>query len=598
MRTLKQLAVFVIILNITITAMPFLDRSAARAGGLDYPQIIKNPFLKMPDRNLLATAAEYALPASGEIYILVVPVFFSDYNFITTNTNTLTNFLNEIFFSNYFGTVTHYYNANSFGLLNIKGIVLPPLKLPEIRSYYGDQSRYTTFAIASANLAAAAVSTGILSKYDANQDNYIDITVFIHAGQGAETSASSLDIHSHTSTLSPVTNIIAGASVYKFGKYIIVPEVMNINAHDITNLITIGTFTHELGHCFGLPDLYNTSSLNADIDNSVGSAALMDTGAYNFIRYHTNTNTIFPTYGSCPAPVIGLHKKFLGWLKFTEAPSGLNKVTDISSGTSSEPLVCIIKGAKDKEYWLIENRQGSSYDIGLMSYPYYILSSEARENQIRAQGLLIWHIDESVYEIYYNSTYGFNSVNNDYLHRAVDIEEATTNQSLDTAGYLTEKSFWASNHLDGFSDNSRPNARYYDSSPSGIRISGISAPGREMKFTATVIDYAGFSARAFPDPFFPDQNRVTIAVTLEGAADKNPGNEYKYYITSLSGRIVKTIDTEQINTIKSGEKLVFITQWDGRDNSGRICNAGTYRYYLETEISKGLAGTVSIKRWQ
>ena len=110
----------------------------------------------------------------------------------------------------------------------------------------------------------------------------------------------------------------------------------------------IATICHEYSHCFGLPDIYPTSS-------SVGEPSIVD--EWDLMDGGTNTN-----YGWCPPNYSPLEKMIMGWLKPVE-------LTGDTAVTGMKPLseggeVYLIHYSR-KVFYLLENRQWYGWDYGL-----------------------------------------------------------------------------------------------------------------------------------------------------------------------------------------------------------------------------------------
>ena len=138
---------------------------------------------------------------------------------------------------------------------------------------------------------------------------------------------------------------------------------------------TMGVIAHEFGHDLKWPDLY-------DIDGSsygVGDWALMGTGYWNGLG----------VAGDSPALPDVWSKWYQGWLTPTTI-SGYSYGQPIPQ-IETNPTAFLLRPNPDAvdwlygansgqgEYFLVENRQQTSYDLALPG-----------------EGLLIWHIDETL----------------------------------------------------------------------------------------------------------------------------------------------------------------------------------------------------------
>jgi M6 family metalloprotease-like protein len=225
--------------------------------------------------------------------------------------------------------------------------------------------------------AANAANNGgfNFAPYDQDGDCLVDNLVVVHQGTGEEAGGPSTDIWSHswdlysanyyvyshygplttssTCTANPAQKVVVN-------KYTIQPEILSG-----TTQITIGVFAHEFGHALGLPDLYDTDGSS----QGVGNWSLMASGSWN--RQTTS--------GDRPSHVDPWGKWKLGWI----SPTAVTCATSVSLPaveSSSAGFYRLLSGSAPSatgEYFLLENRQRTNFDVGLP-----------------AAGLLIWHVDE------------------------------------------------------------------------------------------------------------------------------------------------------------------------------------------------------------
>ncbi|MDR0221528.1 MAG: M6 family metalloprotease domain-containing protein, partial [Lachnospiraceae bacterium] len=170
----------------------------------------------------------------------------------------------------------------------------------------------------------------------------------------------------------------------------------------------IGVTAHELGHTFGLPDLYDTSS-NSE---GVGPYSVMASGSWTAAEGETP--------GYTPTHFDAWSKVFLGFVEPAVIASGDYRrvnVNSIGASPADYNVVKVTDPVNESQYFLIENRGLTGYDSGL--YRYYI--GPAYNNN---GGIMIWHVDESV-----TAANGQLS-NANRQRRAVDVEAADGNTLL------------------------------------------------------------------------------------------------------------------------------------------------------------------------
>ncbi|MFQ5608077.1 MAG: M6 family metalloprotease domain-containing protein, partial [Candidatus Zixiibacteriota bacterium] len=202
---------------------------------------------------------------------LAVLVDFSD-NVKSVNAQ----FFDTLLFTAQSGTVRDYYSEISYGQLDMVSVNLPSSlgwqRAPQTYAYYvNGQNGTGAYPNNSQKLTEDVVDLidplVDFSQYDNDGNGTVDVLVIVHSGSGAEFTGSANDIWSHKWAISP--RLKDGVTI---SDYTVQPEFW-INPGDMT----IGVYAHELGHGFGLPDLYDT-------DNSswgLGRWSLMASGSWN-----------------------------------------------------------------------------------------------------------------------------------------------------------------------------------------------------------------------------------------------------------------------------------------------------------------------------
>ncbi len=223
---------------------------------------------------------------------------------------------------------------------------------------------------------------------------------------------------------------------------------------------TIGIIAHELGHDLTWPDLYDTDYSS----EGVGDWSIMGGGSWN--------KTLGGYAGNSPAFPDAFLKWYQGWITPT-AISGIQPGTVINQAETN-PQAYILGtnpggvnwnfgvASGVGEYFLVENRQLTGYDVGLPGC-----------------GLIITHIDELV-------TSG-NGTNDNEFHPLVKIIEAdglNELQSGDDRGDSGDP-FPGSTNNQSFNFNSTPSSRLYNNSDSLAAVSTISPCNSAMTATLT-----------------------------------------------------------------------------------------------------------------
>ncbi|HEU5161322.1 MAG TPA: M6 family metalloprotease domain-containing protein [Streptosporangiaceae bacterium] len=205
--------------------------------------------------------------------------------------------------------------------------------------------------------------------------------------------------------------------------------------YQITNIggaLTLGTFCHENGHMVcGLPDLYDYGYES----NGAGGYCLMAFGG-------GGTNPVHPC---------AFLKNMAGW---TDRLTELNADTTYSVDAGRNDF--LLYRRNDQEYFILENRTQTGRDANLPD-----------------AGLFIWHVDE------------WGSNDNEQmtptLHYKCSLEQADGAFHLEhRVNYGDDGDVFGAPSETSFSDYTTPDSRWWDTSPSGLRIEEISAPASTM----------------------------------------------------------------------------------------------------------------------
>ena len=365
-------------------------------------------------------------------------------------------FFDTLMFGTGPATVRGYYREVSYGLLDIITLNLPSAigwrTAPQTYSYYvNGQSCLGSYPRNCQRLTEDVVAlvdpVVDFSRYDNNGDGYVDTVFIIHSGTGAEASGGSGNIiwsHSWWTYNEPYVD---GVWV---GSYTTEPEFW-YSPGDMTH----GVYVHELGHAFGLPDLYDTDYSS----EGVGDWSLMSGGSWNGYL------------GNSPAHPDAWSRVYLDFNPVTSLTgfSGTINVPNVEQNRNN--AIYRLNSGKPNEYWLLENRQKIGSDAALPG-----------------NGLLIWHIDDNLVG---SNKYECRQVNN-YLctsnHFRVALEQADGALHLEynvNQGDAGDP-FPGSANKTAFNFTTNPNSTsYYSSTDWGVQLSNISVS------SGTITAYAG-----------------------------------------------------------------------------------------------------------
>jgi immune inhibitor A len=387
----------------------------------------------------LGTAPELVRSAAarrrlrGIVRVIVVLVDFSDRQFAAAHNQ---QHFRDLFFSTGViptGSVHEYYEEVTHGLIDIRGEVVGPFRMPHPISFYangesggGDnEPNSRTLARAAAIAADPTVDFG---PYDNDGNGYVDAFIVVHAGRGAEETLKKSDLWS-------LKWVLAGgeyrADSTKIFGFLTVPEDAKT-----------GVCCHELGHLlFGFPDLYDTD----ESSEGIGNWCLMAAGSWG-------------GGGNRPVHPSAWCKAGQGWVSVSNRRANTTvTVKDVKD--SHKVLRLWHNGAASKEYFLVENRQRTSFD-----------------GELPGEGLLIWHIDENAAD------------NDDENHYKVALVQADNRRDLETAANRGDRadSYPGTSNNTTFDANSAPNSNSYAGVATSVAVTKIPASSAAMAITIRV----------------------------------------------------------------------------------------------------------------
>ena len=320
---------------------------------------------------LQAAGAPNAVAPLGAIKNLVVMVRFSDHVGrtlpSTADIGVLFNAVGGDPVLAPTGSVKDVYFENSYGQMTLNSDINPGMNgwitVSNTEAYYANGNSGDS-TLWQALKEALDVLDGVVdfNDYDSDNDGRIDSIAFIHSGYGAEWggtdafgATSANRIWSHRWAIQPQWNSNDGVSVYD---YHISPGVWGTSGSAIGR---IGVISHETGHFFGLPDLYDTDGGDGD---GIGSWGMM-ANSWGF-----DGSQLHPPHFS-PWSKINL-----GWY----APTTISAPGEysINQTETNAEVFRIDAGFPSGEYLLVENRQSAGI-----------------ETVIPQGGLAVWHIDDN-----------------------------------------------------------------------------------------------------------------------------------------------------------------------------------------------------------
>jgi len=404
-----------------------------------------------------------------------------------------------------------------------------------------------------------------------DDDGYVDALAVIHPTAGAECSGDWPNrIWSHKWTLQDASS---SRTYYSTTTASNAPGVPTIRVDDYfvqgavgcsgSSLNEIGVMTHELGHAFGLPDLYDTRSFGAH--DGAGVWDLMASGTWGCAG----------TTPYSPCHMGAWSKAMLGWVSVDTLPP------DTDLGTLTLPPVettgvvyRVDAGDGSDEYFLLENRQR-----GLTTY----------DQQLPAEGLLIWQIDAGVVD----ARWPANTVNSSN-HMGVWLRQADGLDELGVPGGDRGDAgdVFPTAANDVFHAASNPSATAFEGTATGLTVIDISRVGDDVdlrvltRFTRMTLTSSGTSPGA------------SGLFTVDGATV--PDAPSNFVVTAPF--VPRAVEAAGGEILSAGVRTAFL-QWDDAPAEARsrvvvtpladvTLNAGYSgtQYELRVDMTGGVGG--------
>ncbi len=493
---------------------------------------------------------------TGPFNILAILVSFTDE---VAGTNAA--YFDNLMFSTTSVSVRHYYREASYSQLDIVTVNLPSsmgwMMAPQTYSYYVNGENgvnpdsYPNNAQKLVEDLVALVDGSVdFSRYDNDDNGFVDVLMVIHAGPGAEFTGSNDDMWSHQWQVYPrLTN----DGVY-VSNYTMQPEYL-LSPGDMT----IGVFAHELGHGFGLPDLYDTDYSS----NGIGSWGIMSFGSW------LGPNDL----GGLPAAPCAWSRLQMGFNLATNVTSNVTSQTIGDVKDTRDVFRLWSGGAIEDEYFLVENRQRTGYDT-------YLPSS----------GLLIWHIDDACTS---NDNEWYPDLNPS-SHYLVALEQADglfeLEKSID-AGDGNDP-FPMAGMASSFNALSNVTSSSYTDGNSYVSVENISPSSASMSADFYVAFSGGYDSDTEDenDPQDEDILPASLRLSQNYPNPFNPTTTISFYSPEPGQASIEIYDIlgRQVRQVLSGNVASGYTDvvWDGTDKYGSSVASGIYLCKLEMNDQK------------
>jgi M6 family metalloprotease-like protein len=406
-----------------------------------------------------------------------------------------------------------------------------------------------------------------------DDDGFVDILIVLHPTRGAECDniRNSERVWSHRWTLE--ARMGQGQS-FVTSTPSLAPGMTRIRVNDYTiqgllscssntpgapgdRINEIGVMAHELGHGFGLPDLYNTAAGN--LTGGVGNWDLMATGAWGCTGGGA----------SRPCHMGAWSKAVLGWADVqTLAPDTDHGVLSLPPVNTGGPILQVPAGDGSGEFFLLENRQRIGFDEGLI-----------------APGLLVWQVDPSIVgdRLTPGSAWARNSVNTNRNRPGVWLRQADGRDDLAQSASRGDVGdpFPGATGNRSFHAGSNPASRSHRGTATGLTLLDLvqlgDGAGRSLEFRL-LTRFQSISLEvdggAPGTSFIVDGQTVTAPLTLRSApfqqrtvealagAPIAPGVRAGFEAWSDGGERVRTLSaalTDTVFTARFGRREVQVS---------------------------------------
>ena len=283
-------------------------------------------------------------PTTGTVRGLIVLAEFQDVKF--QEGSTAEYFDRKVNSPDYsapetYGSVNDFFKAQSKGVFTPEFDIVGPITLPRNCADYG---LYEDLDALFRDSAKAAQEAGTdFSRYDVNEDYFVDFLFVIYAGHGEAQGGPA-------ETIWPAKKDISDFVFDSFdGMYLGNAACScELKGGSGTEMDGVATICHEFSHILGLPDIYDPQG----------------TGGYGMGHYDMMCYGPYNDDGRTPCNYTAMEKFTLGWIEPTVLESETKDFTLHNFGDTDE-CVFIVNPENPNEYFTLENRQQVGFDSGL-----------------------------------------------------------------------------------------------------------------------------------------------------------------------------------------------------------------------------------------
>ena len=540
---------------------------------------------------------------TGNVSVLVVAAEFPDIPY-NVSIATLQSEWNQ---------VAKYYQEVSYGKLALTFSLLGWVKLPYNEAHYGaDCPGEPGGGIDDAGCSGQdeswniAQDAAVLVRSNVTFANY-DYYVFLHSGNGQESSGVSNDVWSVTYIggvpISPCLNVQENCNQLTITRFSIVPEL------EAGGAVPFGVYCHEFGHLLGLPDLYNTNTGKS----RNGPWELMDAGTWNG-----------HPFGSMPAELSAWSRMKLEWLP-TSSIEVLNPdlnehvlVNPLESSNLNGYRAAIVEASNAQSYFL-EVREPIGFDVGLPDWGVVAYSIQDGGGSIdmftlpRVDNTQAFHVGSSFATAEPKEGLAFKVVAGPYRNGSYLVSFGPEGYLDPTQGSVLTITVSPTFNMSLTADNQTyitdQNGDVTISNPDNSAIT-VTVPYSIQTAQGTREKFSGWSNGA---------NSTTLTLTITSNSTLTVYYKLQYYVTITTlygtptgsgwqdaGSVVKIFMPSPVNSTEEGVRYVF-NDWNG-DFSGttnpatviaarplNITVSWTTQFYVDLDV--GSHATVTGAGW-
>lgn len=539
---------------------------------------IKSLSQKRFQRDYLNKAIPLKKFTTNKPKLMVVLVNYAD---IAISDENAERFKHQIQDSNYTeygytGSVRDYFADQSFGTIDPQFEVFGPITLPHNRVYYAGNNNDKAWEMARDAVKIIDTMYNVnFAEYDNNSDGTVDLVHIIYAGIGSNsTNQKNSQVWPHMFYFRDQTTL-DGRKFYRYACSSELTLRQNGWSYD-EEIDGIGAVCHEMGHAFGLPDMYAT-----DYSKVVtpGSWDVMDVGSYN------NESKTPPFYSM-------IERDMIGWGNLVDLTEGEHRIHPISTNDTAYKI-----HLNKDEYLVFEYRDHDKWDAFT-----------------KGVGMLVWHADTSKFVNWEMH----NAVNNDaddrgcYIVCAGDESNLESNSTpypgslgVDKIDYFR---FTDGSEIDGHIYNIHYDvandstlvfnySKFYD-----VKF-GLNVTNTEMKsihIDGTFVSDKVISERKFQYKKSTQSNYQSVDLSSDNISytvnNLEPNTEYKIRLSAKAGGITYYSPAKLVRTACYDGLISELSWEEGFENGLNCWTQQTSNGTVWKKVKTGMAGKIKPKK--